>query len=116
MYTGVPFHYVKKRGLGESETAILELSCERLRRARSALRNVHTPKEQPTLELSLSDDERRLWSEVLASCLAECGESLNDLAIHLTIQDRDEATGLVTKLRVPGGDRVTKRREESPGT
>jgi hypothetical protein len=96
MHWGVPFHFTRKRVLNETEQAVLDTVSDRLIRVQS-IAGSHQPPTSLTVDFSA--DERRLLVEVLAACLAECGDNLTDMRLHLKADSRDEVNDLLQRLR-----------------
>jgi hypothetical protein len=96
MHWGVPFHFTTKHVLTEPEQELLDELSERL----ISIRNT-ADQEEPIrpLFIAVSDEERRLLIEVLSACLAECGDNLMEISLHLKAGSKDEVVALIERLR-----------------
>ena len=94
----VPFHRVDEQPFAEPIERFLVDARERLLQARDSILGYYGPPDD-TLSFALSDEERTTWHDVLNVCLEECGDSANDLSVHLYADSREEVVALLQKLK-----------------
>ena len=96
MHWGVPFQSVTKRVLKQEEQLILDTMSDRLTASRRGA-GASSPLEAES-PVNFSRNEQLLLSEVLKSCLEECGTNMVEIHLHLKANTKSEVELLISRI------------------